>query len=329
MSMDIQGLRARLPKAVELGRVGVLYGGNSAEREVSIMSGTGVHEALLAMGVDAHLFDTGRQSLADLATARFDRVFIALHGRYGEDGCLQGALEYLRIPYTGSPVMASAVAMDKCMTKQIWERVGLPTPPWRPVAGLSELREAWHEIGAPMIVKPSTEGSTVGLTKVHHAEQLDAAWASASACGSVLAESCIEGRELTVALIESEGQVQALPPIEIIAPGGNYDYQNKYFGDATRYECPAALPAQLLLDLQHLAMRAFVASACRGWARVDVMLRGSDQTPWLLEINTSPGMTGHSLVPMAARAVGLSYGELCVHLLAQARLYNGATGRQG
>ena len=327
--MNSADLRARLPRALELGKVGVLYGGDSAEREVSLMSGIGVHEALTAMGVEAQLFDTGCQSLADLAAARFDRVFIALHGRYGEDGCLQGALEYLRIPYTGSPVMGSALAMDKCMTKRIWQHAGLPTPAWKAVRSLTELREAWQQIGAPMIVKPSTEGSTVGLSKVHQASELEPAWAAAAACGPVLAEECIDGRELTVALLESEGEVMALPPIEIIAPDGNYDYQNKYFGDATRYECPACLPAEQLGQLEDLAKRAFLASGCRGWARVDVMLRSHDQTPWLLEINTSPGMTGHSLVPMAARAVGLSYGELCMHLLAQAQLYRGATGGQG
>jgi len=304
--------------AQDYGRVGVLYGGASAEREVSLMSGTGVHQALCAAGVDAHLFDTGVHSLADLQAAGFDRVFIALHGRGGEDGSLQGALELLRLPYTGSGVMACALAMDKIMTKHIWAHHGLPTPDFVAARCEAQLQDAVAQLGLPMIVKPPHEGSTLGLTKVRRLEDVRAAWQSAAGYDMVaLAEQCIEGRELTIALLGSGDAARALPIIEIIAPGGDYDYAHKYFSDDTQYLCPAPLPAPLAASLQHLARQAYLTTGCSGWGRVDLMLDAQSR-PWLLEVNTSPGMTSHSLVPMAARAAGISYADLCLEILGTA-----------
>jgi len=297
------------------GRVGVLYGGDSSEREVSLMSGAGVHQALCAAGVDAHLFDTGSNSLADLQAAGFDRVFIALHGRGGEDGTLQGALELLRIPYTGSGVMACALSMDKIMTKHLWERYGLPTPAFAAIGREDQLFDAVKQLGLPMILKPSHEGSTLGLTKVQHAQDLHGAWQLAANYDTVvLAEQFITGRELTIAVLGSDEAARALPIIEIVAPGGDYDYEHKYFSNDTQYLCPAPLTQDLTVSLQYLARQAYLATGCSGWGRVDLMLDAHDQ-PWLLEVNTSPGMTSHSLVPMAARACGIDYGALCLHIL--------------
>jgi len=302
-------------KPQDYGRVGVLYGGDSAEREVSLMSGAGVHQALCAAGVDAHLFDTGARTLSDLEAARFDRVFIALHGRGGEDGTLQGALELLRIPYTGSGVMACALSMDKIMTKRVWERHGLPTPTFVAIRCEDQLRDAVTQLGLPMIVKPPHEGSTLGLTKVQHAQDLHAAWQLAAKYDAVvLAERFITGRELTIAVLGSDAAARALPIIEIVAPGGDYDYEHKYFSNDTQYLCPAPLPDDLTARLQELARQAYLATGCSGWGRVDLMLDAHNE-PWLLEVNTSPGMTSHSLVPMAARACGIDYGALCLHIL--------------
>jgi D-alanine-D-alanine ligase len=303
------------------GRVGVLFGGRSAEREISIMSGTGVLDALRSRGVAAHAFDPGTHSLAELAAQAFDRVFIALHGRWGEDGTLQGALEQLRIPYTGSGVMASAIAMDKVMTKRIWQAVGLPTPRYSVLDAGAELRRVPDELGLPLIVKPPHEGSTLGVTKVAGYSDMKGAYDLAAKYDAVvLAEEFIEGRELTVAILGSGQRARALPIVEIVAPEGNYDYENKYFSDQTRYPCPAPLPEALSRRIRELSLASFHAIGCDGWARVDVMLRAADNEPFLLEINTSPGMTGHSLVPMAARADGMSYEDLCVAILADAAL---------
>jgi len=305
-------------KPQDYGRVGVLYGGASAEREVSRMSGAGVHQALRAAGVDAHLFDTGTHSLADLQAAGFDRVFIALHGRGGEDGTLQGALELLGIPYTGSDVMACALAMDKIMTKRIWAHHGLPTPAFFELTRAEQLDQAAAQLGLPLILKPPHEGSTLGVTKVEHAQGLSAAYHTAAGYDAVvLAEAFIEGRELTIAVLGSGDAARALPIIEIIAPGGDYDYEHKYFSDDTQYICPAPLDAALSASLQALARQAYLAAGCAGWGRVDLML-DADNRPWLLEVNTSPGMTSHSLVPMAAKAEGLSYTDLCLDILAGA-----------
>jgi D-alanine-D-alanine ligase len=299
----------------------VLFGGRSAERDVSIMSGTGVHKALQNVGIDAHLFDPGQRSLAELAAEKFDRVFIALHGRYGEDGSLQGALEQLGIPYTGSGVMASAVAMDKITTKKIWLMHGLPTPKYATIDATTDLAQVAAGLGLPLIVKPPLEGSTIGITKVSQAEEFKAAVDLARGFDAVvLAEEFVTGRELTVTVLGQGAGARALPIVEIVAPEGNYDYQNKYFTDDTKYFCPAQLDADLTAGIQRLAVEAFNALGCEGWGRVDVLLRASDNKPFLIEANTSPGMTGHSLVPMSARAIGLSYEELCVEILRSARL---------
>ena len=310
----------------ELGKVAVLMGGRSAEREVSLMSGTGVLKALRAKGVDAHAFDPAERPLDDLRREGFERVFIALHGRYGEDGTVQGALELLGLPYTGSGVMASAIGMDKIYTKRIWMTHGLPTPGFAIARSASDVLAAARRFGLPLAVKPSREGSTIGFTKVVSEDQCAAAYEIARRHDDdVLCEEFIDGRELTVAVLGTGEQARALPVIEIVAPAGNYDYQNKYFRDDTRYVCPAELPGPLAARIRELALKSFHAIGCEGWARADVMLRRADQEPYLLEINTSPGMTGHSLVPMAARAEGITYEDLCLRILSSARLKMGGT----
>jgi D-alanine-D-alanine ligase len=302
------------------GKVGVLYGGRSAERDVSIMSGTGVLQALKSRGIDAHGFDPAERSLAELAAENFDCVFIALHGRFGEDGSLQGALEQLGIPYTGSGVMASSVGMDKITTKIIWLSKNIPTPRYATVAPGDDLEAVVAELGLPLIVKPPLEGSTIGITKVEAAEEFEAAVALAAGFDeTVLAEEFVTGREFTVAVLGTGKDARALPIVEIVAPQGNYDYQNKYFTDDTQYHCPAQLDAALTEEIQKQAVAAYRALGCEGWGRVDVLVRESDMRPFLLEVNTSPGMTSHSLVPMAARAVGISYEDLCVEILRSAR----------
>jgi D-alanine-D-alanine ligase len=304
-----------------LGKVAVLFGGTSAERDVSLMSGSGVLKALQSQGVNAFAFDPALRPLQELKTEGVDRCFIALHGRGGEDGTLQGALELLKIPYTGSGVMASSIAMDKIMTKRIWRFEGLPTPDWRMVASSEECAQALAILGAPMIVKPSREGSSIGLTKVTDPAQCAAAYAAAAQHDpEVLCEQFIDGEETTCPVLIVDGRAQALPLIRIVAPGGNYDYQNKYFTDDVKYLCPSQLDADEEAEIQRQVLRAFKTLGCRGWARADVMIRKTDRQPFLLEINTSPGMTGHSLVPMTAKAAGLSYEQLCVHILASASL---------
>ncbi|OZI37762.1 D-alanine--D-alanine ligase [Bordetella genomosp. 10] len=302
----------------QFGKVGVLYGGRSAEREVSLMSGAGVHEALRSAGVDAHLFDTGRQTFADLEQAGFDRVFIALHGRYGEDGTIQGALELLGIPYTGSGAAASALAMDKVMTKRIWLQHGLPTPAFEVLGGDTELRLVPDRLGLPLMLKPPHEGSTVGITKVRGYSDMKEGYALAARYDAeVLAEQFVIGRELTVALLGTGRGARALPVIEIVAPDGNYDYEHKYFSDDTQYFCPADLPEALASEVQRISVAAYRALGCEGWGRADLML-DKEGRPWLIEMNTSPGMTSHSLVPKAAQAAGMSYSELCVFILSEA-----------
>jgi D-alanine-D-alanine ligase len=309
----------------EQGKVAVLMGGRSAEREVSLMSGTGVLAALRARGVDAHAFDPAERALDELRREGFSRAFVALHGRFGEDGTVQGALELLGIPYTGSGVMASAIAMDKVYTKRIWQTHDLPTPGFALARSGADVLAAARRFGLPLAVKPSREGSTIGFTKVMSEDQCAAAYEIARRHDDdVLCEQFVDGRELTIAVLGVGTQARALPIIEIVAPAGNYDYQNKYFRDDTRYECPAKLPEALAARIRTLALDAFHAIGCEGWARADVMLRRSDDEPFLLEINTSPGMTGHSLVPMAARAEGVSYEDLCLKLLESARLKTGA-----
>jgi D-alanine-D-alanine ligase len=310
--------------AQELGKVGVLYGGRSAEREVSLMSGAGVLAALRAKGVDAHGFDPSEQDIAQLAAQKFDRVFIALHGRYGEDGTVQGALEQLGIPYTGSGVMACAISMDKIMTKRIWLSHGLPTPRFMTLdkgASAAQLRRIPEELGLPLMLKAPHEGSTIGISKIESAAAMQAGFdACARYDETVLAEEFIRGRELTVPVMGAGRDARALPIVDIRAPQGNYDYEHKYFSDETEYLCPAPLDAALTARIQALAVQAYNALGCAGWARVDFMLRAPDHEPFLLEINASPGMTGHSLVPMSARAVGISYEDLCVEIVRSARL---------
>jgi len=304
-----------------LGKVGVLFGGRSAEREVSIMSGTGVLNALKSKGVDAHAFDPAERPIAELAAEGFDRVFIALHGRYGEDGSLQGALELLGIPYTGSGVMASSVGMDKITTKIVWLANGVSTPKYAVIDDGVDLDKVVADLGLPLIVKAPLEGSSIGITKVTRREELEAAVElSRKYDARVLAEQFIEGREFSVPLLGSGPTARALPIIEIVAPEGKYDYQNKYFTDTTQYHCPAPLDAATTAAIQADVEKAYRALGCEGWSRIDVLLRESDGKHFLLEVNTSPGMTTHSLVPMAARAEGTSYEDLCVAILRTASL---------
>lgn len=311
------------------GKVGVLLGGRSAEREVSLKSGAMVLAALRRQGVDAHGFDTGSQSLAELAAQHFDRVFIALHGRGGEDGTIQGSLELMGIPYTGSGVMASAIAMDKVFTKRIWQTHGLPTPRYQVLRRGDALREVPDALGLPLILKPPHEGSTIGISKVSGYSQMSEAFALAAQYDDVvLAEAFVEGQELTCAVIERAGVPVALPVIRIMAPGGNYDYHHKYISNDTQYLCPAGLPDAIEARVRALSVRAFEALGCSGWARADLMLPDSGE-PTLLEINTSPGMTDHSLVPMAARAAGESYDDLVLEILAGASLKAGLGRREG
>ena len=296
----------------KFGRVAVLMGGTSAEREISLLSGAGVLKALQAKGVDAHPFDPAERDLFELKREGYARCFIALHGRGGEDGTLQGALEVLGVPYTGSGVLGSAIGMDKWRSKMIWLASGLPTPRYRILSARDDWDAVAGELGLPLIVKPANEGSTLGLTKVTAVTQLPVAYelAAGKYRDLALAEQFIDGPEYTVGIVADA----ALPLIRIEAPQGNYDYQNKYFTDDTKYICPCGLPAQKEEALKALSLKAFKLVGCTGWGRIDLMLDAKGD-PWLLEVNTSPGMTGHSLVPMAARATGLSYEELCVKIL--------------
>jgi len=310
--------------ARSLGKVAVLYGGNSAERPVSLMSGPGVLAALQGLGVDAHGFDPAERPLQALKEEGFARAFVALHGRGGEDGTLQGALEWLRIPYTGSGVTASGVAMDKTMTKRVWAAEGLPTPQYLALSRAELTRERIRGIpdalGLPVIVKPPHEGSSIGITKaLGYSEMQGAVELALGYDDELLFEQCIDGPELTCAVLgQGEGAV-ALPVVEIRAQGGDYNYENKYVSNDTQY-CFGTLPAALEAEIRHLVLKAYALLGCRGWGRADLMLRKADNQPFLLEMNTSPGMTSHSLVPKAAQAVGIDYPQLCLWLLAQARL---------
>ena len=308
-----------------LGKVAVLMGGTSAEREVSLMSGAGVLQALRSLGVDAHPFDPAERDLQQLKTERFDRCFIALHGRHGEDGCVQGALEMMGIPYTGSGVMASAIAMDKVMTKRIWLAEGLPTPRhvWLALDQQDEATIAAlpAQLGLPLVVKAPREGSSIGVSKVTDAGQLHAAVAESLRFDpDVLAEEFIQGDELTCPVMGEGADARALPVIRIVPPEAGYDYQHKYFTDDVRYLCPSGLPEAEEREIQRIVLAAYRSLGCRGWGRADLMVRASDRRPFLLEINTSPGMTSHSLVPMSARAAGIDYPQLCLRVLASARL---------
>jgi len=307
------------------GKVAVLMGGRSAEREISLMSGRGVLQALCSQGVDAHAFDPAERDLGDLRKEGFARCFIALHGRFGEDGTVQGALELLGIPYTGSGVMASSMAIDKVMTKRVLLSENLPTPRYvllrRGRYSPAEVDAVADTLGLPLIVKPAREGSSLGLTKVTERDGMAAAVALAEKMDAdILCEQFVSGDEVTCPVLGTGAQARALPVIRIIAPEGNYDYQNKYFTDTTQYLVPCGLPAGEEQAIQQLVLQAFRTLNCRGWARADVMIDQATRQPWLLEINTSPGMTGHSLVPMSAQAAGISYEALCVQVLQTAAL---------
>jgi len=312
-----------LPNPLSMGKVAVLMGGQSAEREISLMSGTGVLAALQSHGVDAHAFDPAAQDVSQLKSQGFERCFIALHGRFGEDGTVQGALELLGIPYTGAGVMASSVAMDKVMTKRIWSAEGLPTPKWALVDSEEATMRAFDKLGTPMIVKPSREGSTIGLTKVEDASQCAQAYRVAAQLDpEVLCEQFISGDEVTCPVLGTAETAVALPVILIKAPDGNYDYNNKYFTDDTQYLVPCGLPDGEEIAIQEMILKAYRTLGVRAWGRVDVMIDAATRQPYLLEINTSPGMTGHSLVPMSAAAASLPYADLCLFILGKAGLDN-------
>ncbi len=307
------------------GKVAVLMGGTSAERDVSLMSGGGVLAALRRDGIDAHAFDPAERALVELQRDGFARCFIALHGRHGEDGTVQGALELLGIPYTGSGVMASAIAIDKVMTKRLWLADGLPTPR-SVVLGAGEhdnahTRTVPDVLGLPLIVKPPHEGSSIGVTKVAGYSQMqEAVTLAAHYDADVLCEEFIAGEEVTCPVLGEGASARALPVVKIVAPDGAYDYQNKYFTDTVQYLVPSGLPAAEEAEIQRLVLASFRSLGCRGWGRADLMIRAADRKPFLLEMNTSPGMTSHSLVPKSAAAAGIGYEALCVQILALARL---------
>ena len=311
--------------SADIGKVAVLMGGHSAEREVSLMSGSGVLKALQSKGVDAHAFDPAERDLSELKRKGFKRCFIALHGRFGEDGTVQGALELLGIPYTGSGVMSSSIAIDKVMTKRVWLAEGVPTPKYRLLRRgaytAGQVGDVPNELGLPLIVKPAREGSSIGLAKVLDASQMGAAVAQAEALDAdVLCEQFISGDEVTCPVLGTGDSARALPVIRIVAPEGNYDYQNKYFTDDTKYIVPCGLPEGEEEAIQEIVLKAYRLLGCRGWGRLDVMIDAATRKPYLLELNTSPGMTGHSLVPMSARVAGISYEDLCLQVLASAAL---------
>jgi D-alanine-D-alanine ligase len=306
-----------------LGKVGVLLGGKSGERDISLMSGKGVLDALISKGVNAHAFDPGQQAITELAAQKFDRVFIALHGRYGEDGTMQGFLEQMNLPYTGSGVLASALAIDKQATKRLWSSFNLATPRFAMLNANSDWQKIAQDLGLPIIVKPAREGSSLGLSKVTKAEDLPAAYALAAKLDrDVMAEQCIIGEELTCPIVGDGENARALPVIRIVAPDSNYDYHNKYFSDDTKYLCPTGLDLALEAKVQELALSAYRALGCKGWGRADVMIDQKTNQPYLLEMNTAPGMTGHSLVPMAAKAAGVEYADLVLWLLSKAGIHS-------
>ena len=307
------------------GKVAVLMGGSSAEREVSLLSGNGVLHALKSVGVDAHAFDPAIRSMEDIRREGFANCFIALHGRHGEDGTVQGALELMGIPYTGSGVMASSISIDKVMTKRVWLQAGLPTPRYLLLDAFQQQRERVIAVpdvlGLPLIVKPPREGSSIGVSKVGGYSQMqDAVALAAGFDAEVLCEEFIEGEEVTCPVLGSGAGAKPLPVVRIKAPEGAYDYQNKYFTDVVQYQCPSGLPVNEQFEISRIVLAAFKALGCRGWARADLMIRARDRKPFLLEMNTSPGMTSHSLVPMSAKAAGIPYPELCVQILELAAL---------
>ncbi len=301
----------RITDAAAFGHVAVLMGGHSAEREISLLTGGAVLKALVERGVNAVGFDPSERPLTDLVTAGIDRVWIALHGPGGEDGAVQGALEWLGVPYTGSGVLGSAVGMDKLRTKRLAQAAGIATPPWILLTGAADFARALEELGLPIAVKPASQGSSVGMSRVETAAELPTAWRTAAALDPVvIAERWIIGREFTVGILQGA----ALPAIRIETPRSFYDYQAKYFADDTRYLIPCGLPAAREAAMQAAALATFVATGASGWGRVDFLVDEAGR-PYLLELNTSPGMTDHSLVPMAARQAGISFEQLVVQVL--------------
>jgi D-alanine-D-alanine ligase len=303
-------------KPAAFGKVAVMFGGRSAERAVSLKSGAMVLAALQSRGVDAHAFDPASRGLDELKKEGFQRVFIALHGRHGEDGTLQGALELLGIPYTGSGVLASALAMDKWRTKLIWQASGVSTPRYELLKAGIDFKAVAQRLGLPLMVKPASEGSSVGMSKVRAAADLEEAWILAANYDPlVIAEQFIEGAEFTAGILGRD----TLPLIRLETPRDFYDYEAKYLANDTRYIVPCGLPAEAENAIRAEALRAFDAIGCRAWGRADVMVDRQGK-PYFLEINTSPGMTDHSLVPMAARHAGISYEDLCLRVLQSAGL---------
>ncbi|MBK5007665.1 MULTISPECIES: D-alanine--D-alanine ligase [Pseudomonas] len=301
------------------GRVAVLYGGKSAEREVSLKSGAAVISALTAAGVDVVAIDVGDDLLTRLQSEKVDRAFIILHGRGGEDGSMQGLLECLGIPYTGSGILASALAMDKLRTKQVWQSLGIPTPRHAVLASESDCLRASTELGFPLIVKPAHEGSSIGMAKVNSEQELVAAWQDAANYDSqVLVEQWIHGPEFTIAVLRG----QVLPPIALGTPHVFYDYDAKYIANDTQYRIPCGLDSVKEQELIDLTARACDAIGIEGWGRLDVM-QDEQGRFWLLEVNTAPGMTDHSLVPMAARAAGLDFQQLVLAILADSMATRG------
>jgi D-alanine-D-alanine ligase len=302
---------SRIGSPEQFGKVAVLLGGSSSERDISLLTGEAVHQALVRRGVDAHRLDPAHGFPASLMQGSFDRVWIALHGPGGEDGTIQGLLRYLGLPFTGSGVLGSALCLDKLRTKRVLEGMGLPTAPYRVLAAEDDFTAALQELGLPLIVKPAREGSSIGMTKVERAEDLALAFAAAARFGGeVFAERWIAGDEFTAAVLHD----RVLPLIRIEAQAVFYDYQAKYFSDATRYHCPTGLPAETEQRYADIAAQAFEALGAEGWGRVDFMV-GRDGAPQILEVNTIPGMTSHSLVPMAARAAGIDFDELVWRVL--------------
>ena len=298
-------------QASEFGRVAVMFGGHSSEREVSLNTGAAVLQALQSKGVDAHAWDPAEKTMAEFAAAGFDRVWIALHGPGGEDGALQGTLQWLGVPYTGSGVMGSALAMDKVRSKHLFRAVGIATPDYAVVNTLDEASVAAEQVGFPLIIKPSGQGSSVGMSKVFERSELNDAVTVALQYGdAVLMETCINGDEITVAVLHG----RALPSIRIVTPRVFYDYQAKYESDQTEYICPGTASGEEEAAYAELAVAAFNELGCSGWGRVDFMT-GADKQPLILEVNTVPGMTSHSLVPMAARQDGIDFETLCWRIL--------------
>ncbi|MEM6987464.1 MAG: D-alanine--D-alanine ligase [Pseudomonadota bacterium] len=301
----------KTPAVLEFGRVAVVMGGNSAEREISLLSGNAVLRGLLTAGVDAHAVDANEDVLGQLESGGFERAFLILHGRGGEDGSIQGALETIGMPYTGTGVLGSALAMDKIRTKQLCQVLGVPTPSWRRVHSAADCALAAEALGLPLIVKPSHEGSSVGVAKVEATQALAPAFEEASEFGVVMAEQFVAGMEVTATILAG----QALPLVNMVPKRDFYDFDAKYRNAGTVYHCPADLDPELTRHVQSLALAAFAGIGCSGWGRVDFIV-DHEMQPWLIEVNTAPGMTESSLVPMSAKAAGIEFDELVVQILA-------------